>query len=59
MADNTTSAAAVGATQFTKESIVTSKMYKKYQDYLNGNLDNDKTYTKQEVDDLLKEGGFI
>ena len=38
---------------FSKEQIVSSKKYNQYQDYLMGNLENDKQYSAQQVDDML------
>ncbi len=38
---------------FSKEQIVSSKKYNQYQDYLMGNLENDKQYSAKQVDDML------
>ena len=37
---------------FSKEQIVSSMRYKKYRDFLVGNLDNDKNYSTEEIDAL-------
>lgn len=38
---------------FTKEQIVKSAKYERFQDYLEGNLDNNKQYTISEIDSLI------
>lgn len=38
---------------FTKEQIVKSEKYARFQDYLEGNLDEKKQYTISEVDSLI------
>lgn len=38
---------------FTKAQIVKSEKYERFQDFLDGNLEDDKMYSLQEVDDLL------
>lgn len=38
---------------FTKEQLVKSKKYMRYADFLSGNLQNDKTYTFEQVDKLI------
>lgn len=40
---------------FTKEQIVKSEKYAKFQDYLEGNLDAKKQYTISEVDSLISK----
>lgn len=40
---------------FTKEQIVKSRKYEKYQDYLAGNLDDEKQYTTSEIDSLISK----
>ena len=40
---------------FTKEQIVKSKKYASYVDFLNGNLQDDKTYTIEQVDKLISD----
>lgn len=40
---------------FTKEQIVGSKKYNRFQDFLAGNLEDDKMYSKQDIDDLLEK----
>lgn len=40
---------------FTKEQIVKSKKYASYVDFLNGNLQDDKTYTAEQIDKLITE----
>ena len=40
-------------TKYTKDIIVTSKQYKKYQDLLTVVLDDSKTYTLEEVQNIL------
>ena len=39
--------------KFTKKQIVSSDKYNRFQDFLDGNLEDDKMYSMQEVDDLL------
>lgn len=41
--------------KFTKEQLVKSNKYIRYVDFLNGNLQNGKTYTIAEVDELIKK----
>ena len=38
---------------FTKEQLVKSKKYMQYADFLNGNLQNGKKYTFEQVDKLI------
>lgn len=38
---------------FSKEQIVSSMRYKKYRDFLVGNLDNDKNYSTEEIDNMI------
>lgn len=38
---------------FTKEQLVGSKKYMHFVDFLNGNLQDDKTYTVEQVDKLI------
>lgn len=38
---------------FTKEQLVKSKRYMSYVDFLNGNLQENKTYTIKQVDELI------
>lgn len=41
------------ASTFTKEQLVNANRYIRYVDFLNGNLQNDKTYTIEQVDKLI------
>lgn len=41
--------------KFTKEQIVSAKKYADYTDFLNGNLSDDKTYTKEQVEKLIND----
>lgn len=38
---------------FTKKQIISSQRFSDYQDFLNGNLDDNKMYSIQAVNDLL------
>lgn len=38
---------------FTKEQIVKSKKYASYVDFLNGNLQDGKAYTAEQIDKLI------
>lgn len=38
---------------FTKEQLVKSKKYMRFVDFLNGNLQDDKKYTIEQVDKLI------
>ena len=38
---------------YTKEQLVKSKKYMRYVDFLNGNLQDGKTYTINQVDKLI------
>lgn len=40
-------------TTFTKEQIVHSVKYRKYRDFLSGNLKKEQLYTTDEVDKLI------
>lgn len=40
---------------FTKAQIVGSQKYERFQDFLNGNLEDDKMYSMQDVDSLLEK----
>lgn len=40
---------------FLKEQLVNSKKYRKYQDFLQGNLDDDKSYSFNEVDKMIED----
>ncbi len=40
---------------FTKEQLVKSKKYMPYADFLNGNLQDDKTYTAEQVENLISK----
>lgn len=44
--------------KFSKKAIVESKTYEVAKDYLAGNLEEGKRYTKKEINELLKKGGF-
>ena len=48
-------------TAFTKEQFLNSKSYRQHQDFLNAALDDKKTYTKEQVNDIInkfyKKGG--
>lgn len=39
---------------YSKEQIVKSKKFAKYQDFLSGNLEEDKTYTIEQVNEMIK-----
>lgn len=39
---------------YSKEQIVHSKKFAKYQDFLAGNLEEDKTYTMEQVEEMIK-----
>lgn len=39
--------------KFTKEQIISAEKYADYTDFLNGNLQDGKTYTKEEVEKLI------
>ena len=43
----------VGVSKYTKEQLVESKKYMRFVDFLNGNLQDDKTYTIEQVDKLI------
>ena len=43
----------VDVTKYTKEQLVESKKYMRFVDFLNGNLQDDKTYTIEQVDKLI------
>ena len=43
------------AALFTKAQIVKSKRYMRYVDFLSGNLRDDKTYTLEQVDNLIEK----
>ena len=38
---------------YTKEQLVESKKYMRFVDFLNGNLQDDKMYTIEQVDNLI------
>lgn len=40
--------------KFTKAQFLSSLAYSKYRDFLSGNLEDDKTYTTKEIDELIK-----
>lgn len=40
---------------FTKSQIVGSQKYERFKDFLNGNLEDDKMYSMQDVDSLLEK----
>lgn len=40
---------------FTKAQIVGSQKYERFKDFLNGNLEDDKIYSMQDVDSLLEK----
>lgn len=46
---------------FTKEQFLKSNSYRQYQDFLNAALDDTKTYSKEQVNDIInkfyKKGG--
>lgn len=42
------------ASLYNKNQIVKSKKFAKYQDFLNGNLEEDKTYTIENVEEMIK-----
>lgn len=44
--------------KFSKKAIVESKTYEVAKDYLAGNLKDGESYTKKEINELLKKGGF-
>lgn len=39
---------------FTKEQFLKSKTYRQYRDLLSGVLDDKKTYSKEQVDKIIK-----
>ena len=39
--------------KFTKAQIVGPQKYERFKDFLNGNLEDDKMYSTQDVDSLL------
>ena len=41
--------------KYTKEQLVKSKKYIRYVDFLNGNLQDGKTYTTEQVDKLISD----
>lgn len=41
--------------KFTKSQIVGSQKYERFKDFLNGNLEDDKMYSMQDVDSLLEK----
>lgn len=41
--------------KYTKEQLVKSKKYIRYVDFLNGNLQDAKTYTTEQVDKLISD----
>lgn len=41
--------------KFSKEQILSAKKYADYTDFLNGNLLDGKTYTKEEVEKLIND----
>lgn len=43
------------ASAFTKEQIVSANRYIRYVDFLNGNLQDGKTYTIEQVDKLISD----
>lgn len=43
------------AARFTKEQLVHSKRYMRYTDFLQGNLQNGKTYSFEQVDALINK----
>ena len=43
----------VDVTKYTKEQLVKSKKYMRFVDFLSGNLQDDKTYTLEQVDKLI------
>ena len=57
MAKNTTETVSV----FTKEQFLKSNTYRQYRDLLNGVLDDKRTYSKEQVDNIInkfyKKGG--
>lgn len=40
---------------YTKEQLVKSKKYMPYADFLDGNLQDDKTYTAEQVETLISK----
>lgn len=38
---------------YTKEQLVKSKKYMRFVDFINGNLQDDKTYTIEQVDKII------
>ena len=47
-----------GASKYLKDALVHSEKYEAARDYLEGNLTDGESYTFEEVDALLKKGGF-
>ena len=52
---NTTAKAAEQPPEFTKEQLVKADRWFNRRDLLNALLEDDKTYTIEQVDDLIKE----
>lgn len=40
---------------FSKEQLANSKKYRKYRDFLEGNLKDDKSYSFKEIDKMIKD----
>lgn len=51
---NETKEAVTGA-KYTKEQFLKSNTYRQYKDLLNGVLDDKKTYTKEQVNDIINK----
>lgn len=43
------------APAFTKEQFINSKTYSQYKDYLSAALDDTKTYTKEQVNEMISK----
>ena len=55
MAKKTQSKAEEKKRLYGKEQILSSKKYAEYKDLLNGVLENDRTYTADEIDKLITD----
>ena len=43
------------APTFTKKQIINSRLFGRYRDYLNANLEDNKSYTKAEVAEVIEK----
>lgn len=44
-------------TKFSKEQFLTSQTYRQHRDYLSAALDDRKTYTKEQVNNIIRKAG--